>query len=307
MGIDRRLLVCLFVGTLCLGLRAAEEPVPIKVRRSVRGGESFNVHLIFEQTRRETALPPAAAASAPTVNPASAPAPLERVLKADLTCRVDVLDVDRRGHTSAWVTVSKFMSLADNKEIVPPGKVIGILDDDVDMYVALRGGGELTADARTVIPHLYPLGYQLDETSFGSKSPRRPGESWGVDAVSVAQIDSNPLFEIDPQTVQGKVTLVGLEKTGDTAAMRLNIAVKHCGKDRVPKIVGETINHQDLAMQINVLYPQDPTLPPVESQIVTDATATVTRRTDGDNPAKQSAFEVRTRTITRQTITPIAK
>ena len=59
----------------------------------------------------------------------------------------------------------------------PAGKVIGILNDDLDLYVTLREGGELSADVRTILPHLYPLGYQLDETSFGSKSPRRAGES----------------------------------------------------------------------------------------------------------------------------------
>jgi hypothetical protein len=310
MGPGRRLLACLFVGTLSLGAHAADEPLPIKVRRPVRGGDSFNVHMVFEQTRRETALPPATSAASPAVMPAapaSAPAPLERVLKADLTCRVDVLDVDRQGHTSAWVTVSRFLSLIDNREIVPAGKIIGILNDDMDMYVALRGGGELSPNARAVIPHLYPLGYQLDETSFGSKSARRAGESWSVDPVSVAQMDSNAIFQIDPETVQGKVTLVGPEKAGNTAGLRLNITLKHCGRDRVPRIVGDTINHQDLAMQIDVLFPLEPALPPLESQIVTDTTATLTRRTDGGNQAKETRVELHTHTVARQTIAPIPK
>ena len=205
------------------------------------------------------------------------------------------------------MTVSKFLSLADNREIVPAGKIIGILNGDLDLYVALRDGGELSAEARTVIPHVYPLGYRLDETSFGSKSPRRTGEAWSVDPVSVAQMDSNALFQIDPESVQGKVTLVGPENAGNTAGLRLTIALKHCGQDRVPKLVGDTILHQDLTMQFNILYPLEPALPPLESQIVTDATAAVTRRTDGADQAKETRLEVRTHTVARQTIVPIAK
>jgi hypothetical protein len=309
MGLGQRLLVCLFVGTLGLGARAADTHLPIKVQRTVRAGDAFKVHLIFEQTRREAPLPASTTASQPATHAAAAssPAPSDQILKADLTCRVDVLDVDIRGHTSAWITVTRFLSLADNKEIVPAGKVIGILNDDRDRYLALRDGGELSADARIVLPYVHPLGYQLDETSFGSKEARGAGESWSVDPVSVAQIDSNSFFQIDPKSVKGKVTLVGPETAGNTPGLRLNIALAHCGQARFARDRGDTIDRQDLAMQISILYPLEPKLPPLESQIVTDTTATMTRRVAEDGKARETRTEVRTHTMARQTVAPVSK
>jgi hypothetical protein len=309
MGLRHRVLVCLFLGTLGLAAHAADEPLPIKVRRPVRSGDKFNVHLLFEQTRRESPLPPPATASSSTAptTAASAPAGPETVIKADLTCRVDVLDVAIQGHVSAWITITKFISLPDNREIVPAGKVVGVLNDGSELYLALRDGGTLTADARAVLAHVHPLEYQLDETSFGSKAPRRAGDSWNVDPVSVAQVDSNAVFQIDAKSVQGKVTLVGPEKAGTVPALHLNATLSHSGQDRFARHVGDTLDRQTLTMQVNALFPLDPALPPLESQIVTDITSQVTRRPEKPAASGDTRLEIRTHTSAKQTITPVPK
>jgi hypothetical protein len=326
MRSPRLLLAGLFVLSLAAAAPAADEGYAIKVRRPARGGDAFDVHLLFEQTHQETALssatkstlpaagirpltrPASAPATAPV--PASLPAPTTHVIKADLTCKVEVVETNFRGQTSLWVTVQKFVSLVDNKEIVPAGKVIGILGDGTDVYLSLRSGDQLSEDARTVLKHLYPLSYQLDETSFGSKTPRKAGESWEVDALSVSQIDSDSTHQIDPKTVRGKVTLVGPEpcpapaKPAPIPGIRLNVDLACSGKDRIPKTNGEQIDHQDSKKQISALFPLDPALPPAEFQITTDTTGTLSRTLERNGPDLELKFQTRTHTVEKQTITP---
>jgi hypothetical protein len=302
MVLGRRLWICLVFGMLGLNVHAAEEAMPIKVRRLVRDGDAFNVQLLFEQTRQEMSLP--ASATTPASAPASRPA--GDTLKAELTCRVDILDVDILGNTSAWITIAKFVSLADNKPILPPGAVVGVLNDDREAYLALRDGTPLSPEARAVLFHVHPLQYQLDDKSFGSNTGRKPGDTWNVDAISLSQIDSNAVFQVDPESVKGKVTFVGPEKAGNVSGWRLNAEVFRSGRHRVARIAGDTIDRQDISMQISMLYPLEPALPPLETRIVTDSTTTITRREEGKQ-AGEFRLEVRTHTVAQQTIVRVAK
>jgi len=227
---------CLLL-SLAAAAAGADDAYAIQVRRPARVGDQFDVHLIFEETRSQrvapvgatlpAALPAALAVSMTSTAPATsipraatapattaaASAPITHAIKADLTCRVEVTDVNYRGDISLSITVGRFTALPEGKELAPPGKVIGVQSDGLDVSLALHGG-TLSDEARTVLRHVHPLEYQLDELSFGSRVPRRAGESWAVNADSVAQMDSNVQFKVDPASVKGQVTLVGAEKAG---------------------------------------------------------------------------------------------
>ncbi len=326
MGLrGHRLLAIVLALSLGAAARGAEEAYPIKVHRAARAGEVFDVHLVFEQTRTETAMPlttaarggtaaaPATAGAPATASrPATGAAPAavvgavkEQTIKADLTCRVEVVEVNYRGETALWITVGKFISLKDTQELVPAGKVIGLQTDSMDVSMAVRGGGEISEEARVVLKHVHPLEYQLDEVSHGSKSPRKAGETWAVDAVSVSQIDSNVAFRVDAATVKGKVTLVGREQAGTGEGLRMTVEMAYGGQDRLRKTTGEMIERQSLTTRMSLLYPLDAALPPREEEMVADTVATETRRVAGK--AEDAAFAVKTHTVEKQTITTAAK
>jgi hypothetical protein len=300
------LLALILVLVWSVSAQAAEEAYTLKVHRVARVGDVYAVHLVLDQTRTQT-LTPRVAASRPAT--ASAPAETvgrspEQTLKADLDCRVEVVAINLRGEFSLWITVNKFLSLKDQKEMVPAGTVIGVQTDSGDVSLVRRDGGELSADARAVLQRVHPLEYQLDEVSHGSKTPRKAGESWSVDALSVSQMDSNVAYLVDASTVKGKVTLVGAEKKGATPALRLTVDMTHSGQDRYRQPNGNLIERQILTTKLDLLYPLDPTLPPLETQSVTDTVATGRRVAD---KTEETAFEVKTHTVEKQTITLVQK
>ena len=75
------------------------------------------------------------------------------------------MDVNYRGDISLSITVGKFTTLPEGKELAPPGKEIGLQSNGLDVSLALHGG-TLSDDARTVLRHVHPQEYQLDEQSF---------------------------------------------------------------------------------------------------------------------------------------------
>jgi hypothetical protein len=231
----------------------------------------------------------------------------EQTIKAELTCRVEVVEVNYRGDTAIWITIGKFVSLPDNKEMVPAGKVIGLQADSLDAYLAIRGGGELSEEARTVLRHVHPLEYALDEESYGSKTPRKVGESWPVNALSVSQMDSNAVFAVDPKSVQGKVTLVGVEKAGAKPGVRVAVEMSQSGKDRLRKTTGDMFEQKDVTARINELLPLDQALPPLETEIITDVSAVGTQRVEVTGKAQELKIQVKTHTVEKQTISAVQK
>jgi hypothetical protein len=243
---------------------AADESYPIKLERVPKAGDVSDVHSTAEQSM------------AMTMNiPGAPPRVQNQAHKGDLTARETVVAVGADGNlTEVSLAVTRFVDDA-GKELIPAGKVAQIKLGEKETTVTIEGGGAIGPDAQAILAALYPPhrpGSADDDAIFGSKTPRKVGESWPLNAKAAAEDFSTGVAKIDAKDIDGQVTLRSVEKTAIGDALRIVADFK--GKNIVPPVPtqGLTVNQCEADVKFDGLFPTDTTQPRIEGAMSMDMT-----------------------------------
>jgi hypothetical protein len=101
---------------------------------------------------------------------------------------------------------------------------------------------------------------------FGPKEPQREGAEWDFDVVRAKQllIEAGELAE--PIQMTGKVSFVGKEKVGALPVQRIEAWIKAEGQLKLPEKLNRKThaNINRVELKYTGIFPEDPSLPPVE-------------------------------------------
>jgi hypothetical protein len=170
---------------------------------------------------------------------------------------VEVRKVSAKGEPlEKKVTIEKFI---DNKDepLLKKGDVVTAKTVKGKTVFRL-GERELSARAAEFLGDLVKTKTMTtadDDVVFGSKSRRKVGESWKINAAALAKD-----LKLKPANISGTVSLQAIEKHADEDCLRIGIDLK---MDAVPRggklgMDGFKVKTADVRMKIGGLMPVDP-------------------------------------------------
>ena len=243
--------------------RAADESYAIKLHRPSKAGDVYDTKISIENTRSIVSKPP------------NGPAQEQKeTVAGDISGRVRVTAVDAKGEPSQFsITVTKFTFGPAAREVVPKGKVIEVTRDEKEVTCKLSDGSEISPDAMAVLQAFYsPISKDApnDDQVFGSKIPRRVGESWPLDANQLARDVVAKGGKLDPKHASGTFKLKAIEDSPSGKAMRIegSAEMKNLMLGEMPP--GTTVTESQTKLQVSGLFPLDPEKQELESISVMD-------------------------------------
>ena len=242
---------------------AADETYPIKLVRIAKAGDVSDVHRTVEQTRSMT-----------MKRAGAAPQAQDQAMKGDLTARETIVAGGEDGKaTEVSLAVTKFVDV-DGKELIPAGKVAQIKMGEKETTVTIERA-TVAENVRALLAVMYSPhkpGATDDDSVFGSKTPRKVGESWPLDATAAADDLSKSVAKVDAKDISGQVTLAGVEKTAAGDALKITSEFK--AKNMVPPLPAEgfTVNQCDVDVHVDGLFPTDLTKPRTDAMMSMDMT-----------------------------------
>ncbi|MCL2648457.1 MAG: hypothetical protein FWD61_15850 [Phycisphaerales bacterium] len=247
------------------------ESYPIQLGRSGEVGDVYDTHITLEQTGTVT-----------TTSAQSEPRERSLAMKADLQGRVKMLEKNADS-SLLELTVKKFVD-ETGENLIDANKVIDIKRSATQSSFSAKDGGELSEKVKNLLNQLYPpeqgkgeaKSGASDDDVFGSKTPRKVGESWPINSEAAAKMLARSDVTVDPKDVTGKMTLKGVEtinggngKRGKALRIVGTIDVANFKSSCVPSGVNvDSVGK----MQLSGLYPVDASPSPAELETIVDAT-----------------------------------
>jgi hypothetical protein len=157
--------------------------------------------------------------------------------------RAEVIEVDRSGQPFKVAFTVKSLSKTANGEtvdLVKPGTII-LADGSLERPFSLKDGpvDQAVQDAFAVVYSAHKPNDVSDDDVFGSRTPRRIGESWPIDAAKgMKSLAENGLI-IAEGHLNGTTSLVGKGKVGSSDCLNLRGEIKADGvssKDFPPDV-----------------------------------------------------------------------
>jgi hypothetical protein len=273
----------------------ADQTYPIKMDRPFKVGDAYEVHVVIDTSNHDTRL----TAGATTAEKRD----LE--FQGELSGRVDIVGVDKKGNDTVFsVTVTKFTMGADKKELVASGKIIDVARSSREVNFSLRGGGTLSDEAKFALSQVYQelnSSDVSDDEVFGSKTPRKVGESWPLNSEAAAKQAAGAGIDADPKQLTGETKLEAVETVRGVQAVRLDTKV-NMAKAR-PSNPPPTIKIQDsdLKMEVITVFSTEGTLPPLEVEKTMDTSSSLV------NSSPSSVITSKGHQHQKISITPIKK
>lgn len=255
---------------------AAAKDYEIKLARPVGVGSRYRVAITTTRQAKSTA----------TIN-GQEQDPEDRMVSANLTARVEVLQVSRK--MTALIeefAVEKCTHVVDGKtvELLKPGTVVTVRANYTGPLVEVEGQ-ELSDDELATLSELFSLNATeiTDDDVFGTDQKHEPGDTWAMNTSSAVKLAKTA--EVTIEDVAGKVTFVGTKEVGPTKCLELS-ATWTVGKltppaDSLPPRF--TLTKSTLKSNTWGLYPEDGKSLPVHERVTEDTT----RVLSGTNANKQ--------------------
>jgi hypothetical protein len=191
----------------------SDQTYPITVTPQLAPGDSYDVDTSITITNTDI-----------ITAPGGEPRIQQSEIRTSLIGHVHIDKVGPRGFTNLSLNVTKFVESMENRDLVPSGKTIDIVRGETDVTYTIRGGDELSVQARRILGFTYaPLTtFKLTpEEVFGTKQPRKVGESWSV----ATEVIAKNLLEMgrisDPKSVNGRTTVKAVENSPLGPALRI--------------------------------------------------------------------------------------
>lgn len=223
----------------------------VQLHRAARAGDAYNLHTVMIMTANGTIAGPAQTT----------------VERHDLRGRVDVVSVDAAGQQTAFFTHSAKLHRT-GRELIPAGKTIDFQRAGKSLKFSLRGGGGIGGDAQDTLNGFFGRSDSTPDNEddlFGSKPPRRAGESWPVDPAVMRRVSDQSGGKIQFADVSGHATLTDVEMVRDAAALRIAASVRaKIGVKDVP--LGLHVDRADLRRNLTILAPVQRSLPVIEEE-----------------------------------------
>ena len=237
--------------------RGADTAYPIKLARASKVGDAYDVQHTIE------------AVSSSTATPAGSPPQIQsQTIKAELQGSCVVTEVDAHGlQRGLKLTVKKF-SVGDARDAVAPGMVIAITRGEKDSTFVVAGGEELSADVKNALTIAYPplpKSEITDDDAIGSKTPRKVGESWPINADAAAQQATQSGVEVDAKKITGSSVLKAVEKVNGGEALRIVTDITATGVKPPNLPNGISVDSSELKSHSDCVVPTDEKLTPVEN------------------------------------------
>ena len=170
---------------------------------------------------------------------------------------VEVLKVDKQGEPlEKKLTIERFVNEKD-EPLLKKGDAVTA--KTVDGKTVFRmGDRELPGRAAEFLGDLVKTKTTTtadDDEVFGSKTRRKVGESWKINAATLAKD-----LKLKPADVSGSVTLDAVEKhdVGDCLRIGIDLKMNAAHRDAKLKMNGFTVKSADVRMKIGGLLPIDP-------------------------------------------------
>jgi len=252
-------------------------------------GDVYDTHVTLEQTETAT-----------IIVAQLVPQEKSRERKVDLQGRWKVLEVNADGRpTLLELTVKKFTD-ETGQSLIHANKVIEVKREAEQSDFSMKGGGEISEDAKAILRILNrPVreGDLNEDDVSGSKMPRKVGESWAIHSENGVKVASRDGLTIDPKDMTGHMTLKGVETINGGKALRIvgTVEMTHL---KLPVPPGVTLESCDEKVQCSGLYPVDLSQPHAENETITDRRVVMSR-----NGAKT---EVKAHGVLKETMTPVS-
>lgn len=133
----------------------------------------------------------------------------------------------------------------------------------------------------------------VEQAVFGTPAPQRPGQSWPINAPSLAHtLNQSQRLAVEDSSVAGRVTFTALERNAgvDCARIRTEFRVPVRSVDDLPKAA--TLEQAEVVGRASALVPVDRAAPPVGSTVTLASAARVRIATE-KGPATMESLRVR--------------
>jgi len=152
-------------------------------------------------------------------------------VRIDLEAVVEVLEVNERGGVEKkTLKIARLVYGASGEpdRTIPPGSVITAEATETGTEFELEGGelSELAVEALGIVVETDSKNLPRDDETFGSVDPRVVGESWSVDREVSARALGAVGVPIEPDQIDGTITLVGVEQSEGLECLRIRGDVK---------------------------------------------------------------------------------
>ena len=206
---------------------APDKAYPIQIERPARKGLRETVELVLANLHTDE-----------TKWQDRDPVVTHRAAGGRLVADVEVLDADDKGDARALALTIRVLTRLDEKgkdvrkPVLPAGtKLVAKLHGEKTLFSI--NGNPVREDVEAVLSrliYLAPPGKAIDHDAlYGSRTPRRVGESWPVNAKAVVEAFGRRDMRIDEDDVSGTVKLAAVEEYEGQPVLRVeaNLDVKH--------------------------------------------------------------------------------
>lgn len=231
---------------------ASSRAYPVRLHRPERVGDASRVTIEGRNRSRQSGV-----ADGRTL--------FERVeaWEARLVATRTVLAVDARGQEVAA------SYRVEDARLTREGRAAPWLSPGAEIVVRRVGstvvvdGVAATAEQREVLDILLPVRVPrvTEDDLLGSDRPREVGASWPIDAGAAARRFESEHVVLDPAGLDGRVTLLGVERVDGVECLRLGARFTAVGMT-VPAAPGADVRSGQLVFDVEALYPTDGASPP---------------------------------------------
>lgn len=238
----------------------ADQTYSIKLNRPFKPGDAYQTHVVTQFN--ETTIGQFIAAPSRTATGS---------LKSDLQGRVDIQEVDEKGNEKTLTFTAESFTI-NGKDVLSRGDVIDVKRTDKDVLFSLRKGGELSQDMKRVLSQVYDklnTSGVTDDDVFGSKTPRKIGESWKIDVDAAVKQATGTGVTFDAGSMKGESTLKGTETLAGEPMVRLDttLSIKDLKPELPPTLQFERSQTDE---QFSNVVPIDPKSSSIQSHAVID-------------------------------------
>ncbi|MCH8828090.1 MAG: hypothetical protein IID45_00780 [Planctomycetes bacterium] len=218
---------------------------PIKLERPIQVGQRFK--LSVKESKKEVMVITKNGQILQTKS---------KVFQVDFAGEITVLKVDKKGEILSQSVIIEKLINKDKKDLLFKGQVV-IAETIEGKTIYSVKGGKLSEEARRALAEIIKTKTKNtpgDDAVFGSKKPRRIGESWPVNQKFMAKE-----LKIPESTVQGTVKLEKLEKSEGIECLRLVMTIKMRAFPNAKKITdgGFRVENPVITMEMTGLFPTD--------------------------------------------------
>ncbi len=186
----------------------------------------------------------------------------ERTLLVEIEAQVEILEVDYAGRPLKQALGIELFVYGEGNELtdsMPTGTVIiaETIGLHTEYHVGERGIPWLAAEALEMVVSTYQADIPDDDYIFGTVKLQGLGGSWGVNRQAFADLMRSNGAHVSTDSLDGTVTLEGIEKFSGTECLRVNANVEIQDFSLIEIPDGFEMESGQARVNVSGLFPSD--------------------------------------------------